>query len=405
MNGRILLQALVGTSLLGFAAQAGAQSRSQTFLDVQAGLGYSSNPELLINGDGSAFGRISAFGYHGWSTERSYTGLSAYVENSTYFRSYGNRPLFNLRADTSLKASETVNLTGNLGLSADFGGQLSSRFYSIPSVVNPDIPPPAVDVPVIVVSPDLAAFNRRQYRLTGGVGASVILSPRDTFTTSFGAQRAFSSGNSQNLDYSQFDASAGYQRQITERSTLGVRAIGSYATYGDDRSILSYGPQITGTTQLSQNTVLSGAVGFVRTEQDLGAVGGKNSSTDLALDASLCRSFEFENLCIQAGRRSQSSVSGAAPISSNLTASYFRRLNARDQIQASVGFVSTGRVREFNNGRSTFFTAATSFDRKVNDRVSAGVNVAARKLSNLGPDPKMDFSGSIFIRNRFGSIR
>jgi hypothetical protein len=33
------------------------------------------------------------------------------------------------------------------------------------------------------------------------------------------------------------------------------------------------------------------------------------------------------------------------------------------------------------------------------------VTVAARRLNLAGPDPKTDVGGSIFIRNRFGSVR
>jgi hypothetical protein len=41
----------------------------------------------------------------------------------------------------------------------------------------------------------------------------------------------------------------------------------------------------------------------------------------------------------------------------------------------------------------------------INDRLSAGANVAARKLTLFGPDPKADVGGSIFVRYRVGDVR
>jgi hypothetical protein len=35
----------------------------------------------------------------------------------------------------------------------------------------------------------------------------------------------------------------------------------------------------------------------------------------------------------------------------------------------------------------------------------AGLDLAARKLTQTGPDPKTDFNGSLFIRYRFGDVQ
>jgi hypothetical protein len=402
MNGKFLIGALLGTSLLGLAAPAGAQS--QTFLDLQAGLGYSTNPELRPDGAGSGFGRVSAYGSHSWNTERSYTSLSAYVENNTYFRRYGNRQLFRVAADSSFKASETVNLSGSLGFSGDFGAQLGSRFFSVPQTLANE-PPIVVEAPLVLVTPDLAAINQRQYRLNGNLAASFVLSPRESLTASFGAQRVTTGGNGNGFDYNQFDAATGYSRQVNERWSFGVQAVGSFADYSLGRSILLYGPQLTAAAQLNENVDFRGSIGFLRSEQDPGGLSSSSSSTNLSLNGALCRNLEYERMCLQAGRQAQSSVLGASPVSTSLGADYYRRLNARDQIQASVGVTTTGRVPELGLGRQTYFTAASSFDRKISDRLSAGVNVLARRLNLAGPDPKTDVGGSIFIRNRFGSVR
>src|SRR6476469_7098593 len=55
-----------------------------SYLDIEGGVGYSSNPSLTIPSEGGAFGRVSLHAVHARVTGRSTTVLSAYVSNSTY---------------------------------------------------------------------------------------------------------------------------------------------------------------------------------------------------------------------------------------------------------------------------------------------------------------------------------
>jgi hypothetical protein len=356
---------------LAAAAPASAQDQNQTYVDVQGGLGYSSNPDLRVDGVGSGFARVSAYGFHGWGDERSNSNISAYVENSSYFRRLGNRQIFSLNAANATSVNEKVRVFGSLAFSGDFGAQLSSRFFGPPAdaiQVDPLIPPTSV----IVVTPDLLALTQRQYRVGGTVGASYVLSPRDSLTGTIGASRVWykggAAGNGDLLDQNLYDASMTWRRQFTERVSAGIRLIAGRADYTLGRTILTYGPQVTADLQLSESTQLGGAIGFVRTERDFGPVGADRNSTDLALDGSLCRTLEYE-------------------------------------IQAGVAFITTGDVREIGVGRQNFYSLSGSFDRRISPRLSAGVSLAARKFTISGPDPKADLGASLFIRNRFGSIR
>jgi hypothetical protein len=55
--------------------------------------------------------------------------------------------------------------------------------------------------------------------------------------------------------------------------------------------------------------------------------------------------------------------------------------------------------------RSNYYRAAADYTRKIGNRWYGGVNVAARKLTEAGQDPDADFSGSLFIRYRFGDVQ
>lgn len=397
-------QSALATFMLGVSATS-ASAATQSYIELQAGLGYSTNPLLTtVDNGGSGYGRVSAYAYHRWSSERSATNVSAYIENNSYFRQYSNKQAFSLSANTNLQTSESVRLFGDIGFSGDFGGQLSSRFFGVPAgTLATDTS--LLTSPIIIVDPSLISYGQRQYRLTSRVGASVKMSARDKLTTSFGAQRLFLGGGLKGLDYSQFDGTVSYDRQINERLTLGGRLVGQYADYSAGRSVSSIGPQATIQARLGPSLVAMAGVGFVVTRQDSG-VAGSDSSINLALDGSLCRNLDNERMCVRIARQTQSSVLGGAPTSTSASLEYYRRLTSKDQLQLSGTAVRSGALRaSFLNKRSSFYTLAASYDRQVNDRLSAGVNGAVRKLTAVGPDPRTDVGGSVFLRYRFGDIR
>jgi hypothetical protein len=54
---------------------------------------------------------------------------------------------------------------------------------------------------------------------------------------------------------------------------------------------------------------------------------------------------------------------------------------------------------------STYYRAAAGYTRRISDRWFGGVNLAARKLTQKGPDPQADLNASLFIRYRLGDAR
>src|SRR5438270_11708396 len=63
-----------------------------TYVDVEGGVGYSTNPRLSLSPHrGSADGRISVHGVHARVTERSTTVLSAYAEEIAYTNHDGSQ--------------------------------------------------------------------------------------------------------------------------------------------------------------------------------------------------------------------------------------------------------------------------------------------------------------------------
>ena len=54
---------------------------------------------------------------------------------------------------------------------------------------------------------------------------------------------------------------------------------------------------------------------------------------------------------------------------------------------------------------ASYYRAAASYTRKFGLRLYGGVNLAARKLTQNGPDPKTDLNASLFIRYRLGDVQ
>ncbi|HSU68619.1 MAG TPA: hypothetical protein VLJ39_17190, partial [Tepidisphaeraceae bacterium] len=121
---RLALTVIAGTLLLTCEA---AAAKTTDYIDLEAGLGFSTNPLLQLHSHSTAFGRVSAYGVHSWETEQGSTTLTGYVENTTYFRDYGSKQIFDLGAHTNQRVSQTVTLFGDLDFSGDFAGQLSNR--------------------------------------------------------------------------------------------------------------------------------------------------------------------------------------------------------------------------------------------------------------------------------------
>ncbi|MCA1778725.1 MAG: hypothetical protein LC637_04890 [Xanthomonadaceae bacterium] len=143
-------------ALLLVSTPAAAQDTA-TFVDLTGEVGYATNPFLRLDGDGSGFGRLSAYAAHTRTGERSLTSFSAYVENSTYLEDYGSKQIFDLNARTEHQTSEKVRIFGSAGFSGDFSGQLSNRFVTVPTAPDVSDQPGPLPVPDTVVDPDLFA--------------------------------------------------------------------------------------------------------------------------------------------------------------------------------------------------------------------------------------------------------
>ncbi len=386
---------------------AGAQAGASTYLDVEAGVGYASNPLLSFStGSGRGFGRIALHAVHTRQSARSTTVLSGYAENLVYTGRYGAQQSFDLNARHSTAVNEKLRLFGDFNASYDKGGQLDTRFVGVPDIqILPGTPggPPQLLPP----SGDFLSVTGRRYQLSGHIGAQVALSARENLTMSTGAERVVFRSGQINTSYTTIPVSVAYDNQIGPRTTIGARVSAQNTNYDGPSSTRLITPQLTGRFLLSERLTLTGAVGVSFASIDDGT--STRHSTGLSAEGGLCTQDDRGSLCARVAVDQQTATVAGPVKSVSGGIDYSRRLSANETLQLSLSATRystpTSIIAGSTFSSSTYYRAAASYTRRLGDRLFAGADIAARKLTEAGPDPKADVSGSLFIRYRFGSLQ
>jgi hypothetical protein len=386
------------------AAESQRKPGETNYLDIEGGLGYATNPILQFGSDtGRGFGRISLHAVHARVSERSTTLLSAYAQNVTYFGRYGSEQSLSVTGRHDTAVSEHVRLFADASGSYDKGGQLDTRIIGLP-----DVPPPpgSSGTPPVLLPPgtDFLAVTGRTYSVAAHGGATIGLSPRDDLSFSAGVEHVAFRGF-QDSDYTTIPATVAYDRQLSARTTVGARVVFQSTNYTGPANFRLITPQLTVRTILAENLTFDGALGASFATVDDGIK--TSHTTGLAAEGDLCLQGEHSHLCARVATNEQTATVAGPARSVSGGIDYSRQLNADSSMDFSAGIdhfsspisVITGRT--FST--STYYRAAADYSRRIGHGWFAGINLAARKLAENGPDPDADLSASLFIRYRFGT--
>ena len=128
-------------------------------------------------------------------------------------------------------------------------------------------------------------------------------------------------------------------------------------------------------------------------------------STNLSVNGSLCKTTESERLCGRVSRYAQTSASTALVTTNSVGVDWFKKLDEAQTLQLSasvVHYVSEDALAD--ERKSNYLRLAASYSRRINERLSGGVDLGARKLRREGVDPDTDISGTVFVRYRIGDL-
>lgn len=388
------------------AATADASERGvSTYVDLEGGVGYSTNPQLGFGGDsGAGFGRLLIRGVHARSSARTTTILSAFAQNYFYTRDVSTQQSLNLTATHNTRVNETLSLFGNLGISYDKGGRLDTSFAGpsgipyLPGQINPPV--------LLPPGSDFLSVTGRTFRATGNVGAQWALNAREFLTASSGLEYVKFNGVADS-QYISVPISLGYDRKISTRTTIGARVSAQYTDYDDAGNFRSVTPELTFQSALSEIMTLTGGIGVSFAESDDGIE--TRRTTGITANLGVCSRGENGTFCGRASVDQQAATVAGPARTISVGLDYSRQLGLDDTIRLSANASRYSSPVIFTTGqalsRSIYVRGAADYSRRIGNRLFGGVNLAARKISQNGPDPDADLSGSLFIRYRLGDIR
>jgi len=378
------------------------------YVDLEAGVGYSSNPNLsIVNGQGSALGRVSAHGVYSRVSARSTTLLSAYIEDVSYTGNRRSQQSVNLYGRHDAAVSEHVRLFVDATATYQEGGQLDTRILGLP-IIPPPIPGGVITPPILIPpGGDFLSVTGRTYSVAGHGGGTFALGSRDSLSLSSGLEHVVFHSGLTRTAYTRIPASLSYDRQLSARTTVGARVTAESTDYDGPASFRVISPQVTARTLLSPTISLGGAVGVSFARIKNGAV--TRNTTGLSAQANLCGQGETSFFCARMSVDEEAATTAGPARSISGSVDYSKRLDVDQTISFSLGAthystpVSVLATQTFS--AASYYRAAASYSRKFATRLFGGVNLAARKVTQNGPDPKADLSASLFLRYRFGDVQ
>ena len=389
----------------------GPKVGSSTYVDAEAGAGYSSNPFLSVdNGNGEGFGRVSLRAVHTRVSDRTTTVLSAFAQNTSYTSRYGSAQSFDVNGRHDAAVSEKIRVFIDGDVAYDKGGQLDTRILTVQGV--PLLPGTIIPPTLLTPGSDFLTVTGRTYRANADAGAQIALSARDSLSLSSGVDHTIFKTGGLDTRYTTVPLSLGYDRQLSEATTVGARVVAQLTHYSATpitpaSNITVITPEATGQFKLSRTLTLTGDVGasFSTIHDALQS----RHSVGLAGDIALCSSGEHTQLCGRASLQQQAATSAGPTRVASVEVDYSRQFTANDSVQLSLSgnryANPTVLLAATSFSHATYVRAAADYSRKIGRRLFAGVDLAARKISQTGPDPNADLSVSAFIRYRFGDVQ
>ena len=379
-----------------------------TYLDVGAGAGYSSNPQLSVTSNsGRGYGRIDLHAVHARISERSTTVVSAYASDEIYTSRYGSQPSVSLDAHQDSAVSEQLHIFGSLNASYDENGQLDTRIIGVPAI--PPLPgAPEVPPQLVPGGSDFLSIRGKHYRIGGEGGGVLSLSARDNLNFSAGVDHEkFKSSLVSDTDFTRIQANAGYNRLLSAQTTVGGQVHFENTDYSGPSSFRLITPQLTATIRLSEHLTFTGAAGVSFASIDDGI--DTRHKTGFSGLANLCSLSERGSICVHVQDDQQTATTAGPAKTVSAGIDFSHRLTADSTIDLSVSGSHYSAPIALVTGHafssSDYFHAAAAYSHRLGNRWFGGINLAARKVTQNGPDPNMDFDGSIFIRYRFGDLQ
>ena len=270
-------------------------------------------------------------------------------------------------------------------------------------------PPGGTVTPPILIPPagDFLSVTGREYSVSGHGGGTFSLSPQDNLSLSSGVEHVVFHSGLARTNYTAIPVTLAYDRKLSARTTVGARVTARDTEYSGPANFRVITPQLTARVLLAQRITLDGALGVSFARVDDGLI--VRHRTGFAGTATLCGQGETSFFCASVSADEQTATTAGPARSVSGSIDFSQRLDADQSIQFSLGAAHystpTSVVTGVTFSSSSYLHAAAAYSRRFAPRFFGGINLAARKLTQNGPDPKTDLNASLFIRYRFGDVQ
>lgn len=403
------------------AVQAVAQETAVA-VDVSAGGSYATNP-FLVRGDrddkGAFATELAVTPQLTYRDERSEAALIARYRRSDYLNRYNAAEGYGFAAQAQHAVSPLLSVNANVSFDSSIVGQnglglvgvvdptltpVPGTGVSVPGIGVPGIGVPGIGVPDI----SLIGLNQRQNTVAASLGASLRVGPRDSLTGGVSANRVTYGSNSNGalLASRTTGATIGYNRSLSERTSIGVQGSGSWTEY--DRNGFhgsSYSPQATLSHRLGPqlNVNLAAGVVFISSTNAL----GKSNVTGFSGSLNGCRTGDRSSQCLRLFSDAQ--ATGLGDISRRYGGSfdYSYRVRENDVLRATVGYSRLLATSDdtLQIPQVGYLNADVAYERGFTRRIFGGASVGYRQATGGGLGNPSDMVFRLFVRTRLGDLR
>jgi hypothetical protein len=387
------LATLLSSSIACFLAHpAFGQSAPELSLKTTASTSYETNPFLLVGDDtGSAKLQLSIQPEAKFRSATGDINLAAQVTRTEYEENRFTDPFsWGLSAGTEQRLSASIDARMQLRYDNSIP-QTASRFNELAPVVDTN----QLDDP----SFEGRQIRRKSFSASGGVGFRLDQRNRLDFSASTSSLRL--SNALQNGNNDSYDFSGSASNQISSTLTLGASLRYSQFTYSaanDKTTVLS--PAATATWKISSRTLFNftGGASLVKSNTAF----GRQKSTSLYADMSLCDRTSRKTLCVNFGQYTEPSAFDGVRNTIRAGTTFSVRLDQKTRISGDARYVQTKATSFVQRSKFEYFSVGTTLNREISRPLAVFAAVRYDDAYDQGVVRKANGVFSLGVSYRFG---
>ena len=381
-----------------------AQSEPEATLEVSIGGGVSTNPYLYSNAETAGSVTLSVSPSIIYADEVGETRLGGNLRVSQYSNRYGSDLAARLEASTRRMLDELTSVSISSSVQTSRSAiQDGLNFDNIATPGSGPLQPP--EIPLLDTT--IAGTRARVTHVSTSLGISRSLDELSSANASIALSGTYIGGGI-GFDYRNASAQLGYERKLSERTSVTLGSQFGVVDYlgrrTGDSVIVS--PRIGVRQQLSDRLSFMADAGISYVDTDIGA-GFHSKSISFAGSIGVCDRGPNQNICFSAGRSAQPTALGGVSTVTTASLSYDTQLSATNRIALSARY---GRTNQDGRGLplsrvTDLIGALATYTHELSDRVALTVTPSYSKIYDDLQKRDANFALMIGLTVIFGKQR